>query len=138
MATFRNIAGTWKSGVWWRNIAGTWKRTNTWRRIGTVWKNLSVVFTPDGGNQYYSSQDFASGTLYCSVPAVWTYSFTAGNGGSVNLASGATSTSITFSNSATGPTGNRQSRSATWAVSATANGITQNWTVTVEAFGDNI
>lgn len=143
MATWQNIAGTWKSGFWWQNVGGVWKQMNVWQNVLGVWQNLSAQaglsaqFTPDGGDQYYSDQYNASGTLSCNVPATWTYSG-GGPGSSVNRGSGTTGNSITFSTSATGGSpGNRQGRSASWNVTGTAKGITRTFTVTVEAFGDN-
>ena len=137
MATFRNIGGQWKSGNFFRNIGGQWRAGSMWRKIGNVWKNLSVVFTPDGGDVYGSGQYEASATLYCNVPATWVYSTVSGSGGTVSLASGGSSTFIIFSQTATGPSGNKLPRKQVWSVTGMANGVTRNFTVTVEAFGDN-
>jgi len=137
MATWQNIGGTWRAGNWWQNVAGIWKRCNTWQNIAGTWRNLSVQFSPDGGDQYSSGLDYAEVALTCSEPAVWTYSG-GGLGTSVNTTSGSTTSRIVFSARTAGSPGNRQPRSGSWNVTGRANGVERTFTVTVEAQGDNV
>lgn len=97
------------------------------------------TFSPDGstssGNrtalyqyQYYGT---ASQTITCTQSATWTYTGVAGSGGSVNISSGTSATSITFSIAST-----TIFRTRTWNVDATSGSNTRYWSVTVEAEGD--
>lgn len=138
MATWQNIAGTWKSGNWWVNVGGVWRQVNVWQNVLGTWKNLSTQFTPDGGNVFSEDIYNTSAQLTCNVPATWTYSTQPGSGGSVNLASGDTATSIIFYCSAGGGSiGNRPTRSRTWNVTGVANGVTRNFVVQLIADGDD-
>lgn len=95
----------------------------------------NVTFTPAGGASsgeavYLSDvgQDYAAVTIQCSQIAVWTWS---GLGGDVSISSGSSNAIITFSvETSFNP------RSASYAVSATAGGVTRYWEVYVEAFGN--
>lgn len=97
------------------------------------------TFSPDGSTssgsrtalyqyQYYGT---ASQTISCTQNATWTYTGVAGGGGSVNISSGTSATSITFSIAST-----TIFRSRTWNVDATSGSNTRYWSVTVEAEGD--
>jgi uncharacterized membrane protein len=79
----------------------------------------------------------ATATLTCTTPAVWTYSITSGGTvASVNVASGASASSITFTQSHTGTIPNRVGYSTTWSVSGSAGGIIRNYTVSLTTTGD--
>jgi len=90
----------------------------------------NVTFTPDGGNVSTAATGSASAIVTCNQPAVWTYTG-GGSGGTVSIASGATSTSITFTVVATGiPDVTR-----TWSLTGVSNGVTRNFSVSVTAYG---
>lgn len=133
MAVHQKVGGTWKVATVYQNVLGTWKQCNVWKNISGVWQNLSTFFTPDGGNASVSGAYLAQVTLTCSVAAVWTY--TGGAGGSANVASGGTSTSITFT-ATTGPPGAAPPNNVAWAVTGTAGAIVRNFTVNANANGD--
>lgn len=86
----------------------------------------NVVFTPNGGEVYDYGSTSASVILVCNQSAIWTYT---GGGGTVSRASGTAGNSITFSVSSPA----FSYRSANYAVSATAMGVTRSFTVTLEA-----
>lgn len=134
---FVNVAGTWKPAKVWQNVAGVWKQITLYEKVGTTWKNISVIFTPDGGTVEAYNQYSVSATITCSQPAVWTYT---GGGTSTNVSipSGRTASVIVFSANAYGTVGNKVTATGNWTVSGTSNGITRNFTVVIEALGDNI
>lgn len=92
-----------------------------------------VAFSPDGGTSAGSpvaadnvGATSASRTLSCTSPAVWTFTRDGDTSGTASIASGNTSTSITFNLSTS-----FSNKTTTWTVSATAGGITRYWTVTL-------
>jgi len=92
----------------------------------------NVVFTPDGGSAAGSAPSgTASVTLSCNFAATWTYSISSGTstGTSVSIGSGGSATSITFNLAAPG-TG---TRTTVWTVTGVSNGVTRNFTVTLDA-----
>jgi hypothetical protein len=137
MATWQNIGGAWKSGNWWQNVAGIWKQCNLFQNVAGTWRNLSVMFSPDGGNVFNEAQYSVSAQLSCNVPATWTYTLSGFI--TANLGSGGSSTFITFTTTASGGSpGNRQTRSGSASVTGTANGITRTFQVDLTADGDNL
>lgn len=95
-----------------------------------------VVFSPDGGLSAGSPAALgdlstypgtALVTISCNQAAVWTWTRSGSTEGGASIASGGTSTSITF----TLPSSNSVFRTTTYTVSATAAGITRYWTVTL-------
>lgn len=97
----------------------------------------NVTFTPAGGDSVgtavtlyeYGAGGTVSITISCTVSASWSYT----RSGSVGFPTtgSTTATSVTFGiiNNTTTP------RSTTWAVSATAGGITKYWTVAIDNDG---
>lgn len=92
----------------------------------------NVNFSPDGGNVAGSAVGSATATVTCNLPAVWTYTG-GGTGGSVDVASGGTATSITFTVVAPGA----PDVTRTWSLTGVSNGVTRNFSVSVTAFGSN-
>jgi len=96
-----------------------------------------VSFSPNGGTSAGTAVAlsntgnlYASVTITCNQSATWNWSNYAGFGGSVSVANGGSSTSITFSISTTEFGG---TKNASYTVSATAAGVTRYWDVTVTA-----
>lgn len=99
---------------------------------------VKTAFTPAGGTSAGSPQalsDFgtynASETISCTTPAVWTWTRTGSTNATASVSSGGTATSITFNLNTTG----FNYRQSEFTVSATSNGITRYWTVTLTAEG---
>lgn len=94
-----NDAGTWKAATPWVNDAGTWKKPQSvWVNDAGTWKQVWVAVTfdrPDGYSAFGTSAAAGSLSITASQPVVWTY--TKSGQGNVNIASGATATTITFS-----------------------------------------
>lgn len=40
----QNVAGTWKTLVWWTNVAGTWKKCSFKTNVAGTWKTLTSLF----------------------------------------------------------------------------------------------
>lgn len=108
--------------------------------LSSLYGKSNVAFTPNGGTSAgapVALEDFgtlsASKTISCTQSATWTWTRTSGTSGSVNVVSGGTGTSITFSLSTTGFT----YRQTVWTLTATAGGITRYYTITLTAEGNN-
>lgn len=132
-------AGVWKDPVQpYGKHSGTWKpalkvfvkSAGTWVQVWSP-SGPAATFTPDGGT-YLVDVAFgpASYTLTCSVPAVWTFT-KIGPGGSESVASGGTSTSITFTVTAS-------DRSVQWNVTGVASGVTKNFNVTIDTYSGSV
>lgn len=101
---------------------------------------VKTAYTPDGGTSAGSPVTLsatgtlsASKTISCTTSAVWTWTASGDSNYAVTPASGGSSTDITFQLSTTGFT----YRQTTFTVSATSNGITRYWTVTLTCEGLN-
>lgn len=114
-----------------RNLAGI---ASGAIKLSNLYGKSSVAFAPAGGLSSGSPvtlSDWAAGggnatvTIQCNQSAVWTWSGSGGAGSFVNVASGGSSTAITFRLSNTGYT----IRQSFWTVSATAGGLTRYWQV---------
>ena len=114
-----------------RNLAGI---ASGAIKLSNLFGKSSVAFTPAGGlssGAPVALSDWAAGggnatvTIQCTQSAVWTWSGSGGTGSFVSVASGGSSTAITFRLSNTGYT----IRQSFWTVSATAGGVTRYWQV---------
>ena len=92
----------------------------------------NVLFSPDGGTISDSSIGTSSLTLYCTVPATWTFSLPPNV--SASIASGATSPFVTFSLPAPGV----GIRARSVSVSGVASGILRSFSVELEANGGGV
>lgn len=95
------------------------------------------IFTPDGGTSAGSAVAIGNSgftntnrTISSNIPVVWTWTRTYGTVGSVSVASGGTAASITFNVNSSLP------QTTVWSVSATGNGTTRYWTVTLSVEGN--
>ena len=101
-------------------------------------KSNAPTFTPDGGASAGSAvvlEDLgdsgraATVTISCSESAVWTYTRTGATGTPATGSNTALTRSFVLTNATTSP------RFTSWAVSATANGVTKYWNVQLENTG---
>lgn len=99
---------------------------------------VKTAFTPAGGASSGSPQALsdlgtlsASITISCTTTATWTWSRSGDTDGSATISSGGSATSITFNLNTTGFT----YKQSTFTVTATSNGITRYYTVTLTAEG---
>jgi len=106
--------------------------------VSKFYGTVKTAFSPAGGTSAGSPQalsDFgtlsASVTISCTTSAVWTWSRTGDTNGSATVSSGGSATGITFNLNTTGFT----YRQSEFTVSATSNGITRYWTITLTAEG---
>lgn len=113
-----------------RNLAGVSSGAIS---LSSFYGKSNVTFTPAGGETVETRVSTGSAgaysatkTISCSQSATWTYT-RSGSFGSADVASGGSSTTITFSLSTAGT-----NRYTTWSVSATAGGITRYWLVYLE------
>jgi hypothetical protein len=107
--------------------------------LSKFYGTVKTAFSPAGGTSAGSPQalsDFgtfnASVTISCTTPAVWTWTRSGNTNANASVSSGGSATEITFSLSTTGFT----YRQSEFTVSATSNGITRYWFVTLTAEGN--
>lgn len=133
MAFWQKVSGVWKATTPYTRVAGVWKSAQLWHKVGAVWKLINNPLPPDGvysDSKIYPS--VAQITLTAQIPVTWTYTG-GGVGSSVNVASGGTASSITFT--LTGSATPGVLRNASWSVSATDG--TNNGAYTVQLEVDN-
>jgi hypothetical protein len=104
--------------------------------LSNFYGKANVAFTPDGGasagaavalGDFKIFPDQASVTIECNQTATWTWT-RSGTFGTASVASGGSSTSISFVMSSS----NTNFRSTVYTVSATAGGITRYWSVQLQ------
>jgi len=104
--------------------------------LSNFYGKANVAFTPDGGasagtavflSMMATYPDVVAVTIECNQSAIWTWT-RSGSSGVSSVASGDSSTSISFVMSSS----STQFRSTTYTVSATAGGITRYWSVQLE------
>jgi hypothetical protein len=100
--------------------------------LSNLWGAASVSFSPPGNDVGNSGTGLAQITLSCNRDAVWTWSANAPASFSASLGSGGTASSITFAVSSNV----NADRVATIDVTATVNGISKSWHVTLTAYGN--
>ena len=120
-----------------RNLAG--KASGTISMSDLRGKSAGGTFTPDGGTSSGSPLYIANtsdvsavtATISCSATATWTYVRTTAIGaGSVNVANGASATSITFT-VGIGTT----DRQSIWSLTAVSGGTTRYYTIDLSTTG---
>jgi hypothetical protein len=120
-----------------RTLAGVASGTISMDNLRGKSNAPAVSFSPDGGATAGTAvllEDFATGnaatvTISCNVSAVWTYTRTGSFGTPATGSNTALTRSFLLTNSTTSP------RYTSWAVSATAGGVTKYWTVVLENTG---
>lgn len=131
MPIWQKVSTVWKVVTLGHNVSSVWKTPTVWHKVGVAWKTISQLFSPLSGSYgAYALDDTASYTINCAITATWTWSRSGSTAGFASIASGGTSTTITFSITPPAVTGSRVS---TFTVSGTAGAITENYTITVEA-----
>jgi len=106
--------------------------------LSSLYGKSNVTFTPAGGPSSGAAVSLsdqrttgATITISCSQPATWTHARTGSSAGAASVASGGTTSSITFTlnNNTT------LQRMSNWTVSGSAGGVVQYWTVQLVAEG---
>lgn len=131
-----NDGGTWRAASPYVNDGGTWKEVQElWVNDGGTWKRVFVAlsFNPAPGNYSSSGTGHASLTINASKAVIWNW--TQSGFGSVSIASGGSSTSITFEVS---ESPQQQTQQGSWNVSVTHGGSTHNWTISLTAEGAGV